>query len=232
MHPSIEKLLKVQEIDSNVIFLKESMKMRPRELDSDIRKVAGARSALEQVLEHLKRMKMDSAAREVDVKKYDQDIEKIRVALNQSKSNSEYTIYKEQIKKQEEARGKVEEEVLNMFTECDLLEAKRKELEPSLKEAEKVFSKKNSEMSQLLEGMRGQVQALEEQRGGLVEGIELEQLKLYERVLARHNNFAIARVDNQVCQGCFMSVTTQEITHLRGGQFIQCKSCSRILYLG
>ncbi len=232
MHPVIEKLLKVQEVDSNVIFLKESMTLRPRELDDDRRKVATVKATLDEILQHLKRVKMDAAAREVDVKKCDQEIEKIRVALNQAKSNSEYTIYKEQIKKQEEARGQIEEEVINMLTDIDALEAKRKEKDAQLKEAEKVLAKKDAEVSELVKGMESQAQALEAQRGALVAGIDPEQLRLYERVLARHNNFAVARVDSQVCQGCFMSVTTQEITHLRGGQFIQCKCCSRILYLG
>ena len=55
-----------------------------------------------------------------------------------------------------------------------------------------------------------------------------ENLKIYERVLQRYNNFAIARVEGQVCHGCFMSVTSQEVNLLMQGQFLQCKSCSRL----
>jgi len=231
MDDSIEKLLKVQAVDSQVIFLKQSAQMRPRELDGDRRKVVEARATLEVINDHMKRLKVGSAARELDVRKADTEIEKLKIALNQAKSNSEYTIYKEQIKKQEEARGKVEEEVLQMLTDLDTLEAKRKEAQAELDAGEKVLKKKEAELADLLKGIQEQIAGLESQRGALLEGIDPEKLGIYERVLARHNNFAIARVEGQVCHGCYMSVTTQEITHLKLGQFIQCKSCLRILYL-
>lgn len=223
--------MKVQEVDSQAIFLRESLRLRPRELDDDRRKVAELNAALEAILAQIKRMKMDAAEREVDVKKCDGEIEKMKVALNQAKSNSEYTIYNEQIKKQEDVREKVEDEVLGMFGEMDVFEVKRKDIAARLDAAGTTLQRKEAEVNKLLEGISEQIAALEARRGGLLQGIDPENLKLYERVLARHNNFALARVDGQVCQGCYMSVTSQEIALLRLGNFLQCKCCSRIMYL-
>lgn len=231
MHPSIEQLLKVQEIDSQAIFLRESSRLRPRELDEDRRKVAEGKVAIEAIAAQIKRIKMDASQREMDVKKSDGEIEKIKVALNQAKSNSEYTIYREQIKRQEEIRSKLEDEVIGMLTQIDERELKRKEQAEKLEIAEKTLKKKEAEVAELVKGMQEQLTAFEARRGGLLVGIDPENLKLYERVLQRHNNFALARVEGQVCHGCYMSVTSQEVNLLLQGQFLQCKSCSRILYL-
>lgn len=232
MNPSIEQLLRVQEVDSEMIFIRESLRMRPRELDDDRRKLENARKYLEASQAQIKRFKMDADRGELEVKRLDAEIEKLNVALNQAKSNQEYTIFKEQIRRQGEARGTAEEQVLEKLSEIDALEAERKERTEELKREEVSFRNKEAEMRQVLDGLETQLGKLEERKAGLVEGIDRDHLKIYDRVLARHNNFAVARIENQVCQGCYMTVTSQEKNLLLQGQFLQCKSCSRLLYLG
>jgi predicted nucleic acid-binding Zn-ribbon protein len=101
----------------------------------------------------------------------------------------------------------------------------------NLAAAEAALSKKQAELDDMMERIRGEVAGLEARRAELVSGIDPEHLTTYDRVLNRHNNFAIARVDSQVCQGCYMSVTAQEVNLLMQGQIVQCKSCSRLFYL-
>jgi hypothetical protein len=232
LHPSVEQLLKVQEVDSQILFLRESLRLRPLELEDDRRKVVDTKKNLEGALLEIKKGRMDSDRREVDVKKADAEIDKLNVALNQAKTNQEYTIFKEQIKRQEEQRGKAEEEVIEKLTQLDSLESTRKALATKLEMEERSFRKKESEVQEIVKGIKDQLQVLEATRGELMSGIDREHLRTYERVLQRHNNFAIARVESQVCHGCFMSVTTQEVNLLMQGQLLQCKSCSRLLYLG
>jgi hypothetical protein len=231
MNPSIEQLLRVQEVDSQIIFLKESLRQRPLELEDDRKKVQAARASLDAVLAEVKKVKVAADQREMDVKKCDAEIGKLTVALNQAKSNQEYTIYKEGIKRQEEIRDKAAEEVLEKLTVLDGMELRRKELAGVLEIAEKAFKKKEAEVQELSKALQGQIDELEGRRGGLIEGIDLEKLKIYERILQRHNNFAVARIEGQTCQGCYMSVTSQQINLLMQGQFLQCTACSRILCL-
>jgi predicted nucleic acid-binding Zn-ribbon protein len=231
LHPSIEQLLRVQDVDSQMIFIRESLRMRPLELEDDRRRLQAVKQELEAIGADAKRIKMDADRREVDVKKFDQEIEKLRVALNQAKTNQEYTVLKEQIRRQEEDRGKAEEDVIERLTQLDGLEASRKAQVERVAEEERSFRRKEAEVEEVLKGLRGQLEVLEKRRAELLDGIDREHLKIYERVLARHNNFAIAPVEAQVCQGCYISVTSQEKNLLLQDQFLQCKSCSRLLYL-
>jgi len=231
MHPSIEQLLKVQEVDSQAIFLRESMRLRPRELDDDRRNVARANAAVEALVAQAKTVKVESDERELDVKKCDAEIEKLNVALNQASSNQEYTILKEQIKRQEEIRSEAEEDVLEKLTQIDGIEADKKERTENLSIAEVSLRKKQAELDEMMEHIRGELSGLDARRADLIGDIDPEHLRTYDRVLKRHNNFAIARVDTQVCQGCYMSVTAQEVNLLMQGQLVQCKSCSRLFHL-
>ena len=230
MHPSIEQLLRVQDVDAQAIFLRESMRLRPRELDDDRGHVAKANAAVKALISRVRTIKVESDEREVDVKKCDAEIEKLNVALNQASSNQEYTILKEQIKRQEELRSEAEEDVLEKLTQIDSIEVEQKERSGDLSSAEDSLSKKQAELDEMMENIRGELSRLEAQRAGLVAEIDPEHLRTYDRVLQRHNNFAIARVDSQVCQGCYMSVTAQEVNLLMQGQLVQCKSCSRLFH--
>jgi predicted nucleic acid-binding Zn-ribbon protein len=231
LHSSIGDLLKVQDVDSQINYIRESLRLRPLELADDRRKLDDARRDEEAIAAQIKRLKMDIDRREVDVKKLDGDVEKLEVALNTARTNQEYTVIKEQIKRAQENRGKAEEEVIESLTELDNLESGRKDQAGRVAAEEKAFRRKEAEVEEVLKGLREQLAKLEASREALLPGIDKEHLKIYERVLARHTNFAIARVENQVCQGCYMSVTSQEVNLLLQGQFLQCKSCSRLLLL-
>jgi len=231
MNSSIDQLLKVQEVDSEMILLRESLRMRPREIEDDRKKSQDTRQALEALVAKIKQFRMESDRREVDVKKCDAEIEKYNVAMNQAKSNQEYTIIKEQIKRQEDLRAKAEEEVIEKLTQIDAVEAERKATASRLVTEEKGLQKKTAEVDEMVRGMQKQLGILEEQKATLLVGVDRDHMRIYERVLARHNNFALARVEDQVCHGCYIAVTAQDVNLLMQGQFVQCRSCSRILYL-
>jgi predicted nucleic acid-binding Zn-ribbon protein len=231
MNVTLQQLLKVQDVDSEMILLRESLRMRPREVEDERKKVLEAKRVLEEVTARARQLKMESDRREVDVKKCDAEIEKYNVALNQAQSNQEYTIIKEQIKRQEDLRAKAEEDVILKLDDIAATEAEKKAAAERVAVEEKVLAKKTSEVQQICTGIEKQLAALEARRAELIVVIDKEHLKIYDRVLARTNNSAIARVEAQVCQGCYISVTAQEINLMMLGQFVQCRSCSRLLYL-
>lgn len=231
MNPSIERLLTVQDVDSEMLFVRESLRLRPSELEEDRGRVRETGKAIEDIVHRVRQLRIESDRRELDVRKADAEIEKLNVVLNQARSNQEYTITKEQIKRHEELRGRAEEEVLEKLTLIDGLEEERKGLVQRLAVEEKALQKKSAEVEEIVRELQTQLGDLERRRADLVQGVDKDHLKMYDRVLARHNNFAIARVEDQICQGCFISITSQDVNLLMQGQFVQCRSCSRLLYL-
>ena len=230
-HTSVEKLLLVQDVDSQIIFLEEAKRVRPQELSEDRQRVVRAEEGVEGVHRKIKALRMDVDRRELDVKKFDEEIAKLTVALNQTRSNSEYGVVRDQVERQKEKRGETEEDVLEILMELDRVQAVKAEEEKRLESTKGSFGRKEAQMNELLESLESQLRELRERREGLIDGVDPEHLGLYERVLNRRRNFAIARVEGQICQGCHMRLTPQNVNLLMQAMFVQCSNCTRLLYL-
>jgi predicted nucleic acid-binding Zn-ribbon protein len=232
MHESLKALLKLQEIDSEMIFLREARMKRPQELESDRRRVEERKKMVEAVVQEIKKIRMESDRRELDLRKNEAEVVKLRTALNLAKSNQEYQILKDQIGRLEEQDSKIEEEILKRLSEVDGLDRAKKEAEAELVAATGDFKKKEEELSQIVRGLDEQIAALNRQREEASRAVPNEHLQLYDRVLRRHKDFALARMENRVCQGCFMSVPPQTLNMVMLGRDLsQCGNCLRILYL-
>ncbi len=230
-HPSIEKLLRVQDVDSQIIFLEEAKRVRPRELGDDRQKVVQVEEEVAGLQRRIKAFRMEVDRRELDIRKFDAEISKLTVALNQARSNDEYAVVRDQIERQKEKRGGTEEDVLEILTELDRIQELKAQEEKRLEDVKKSFGRKEAQMTELLAGLEQQLQELRRRRAELVRGVDPEHLGLYERVLGLRGNFAIARVENQICHGCHMRLTPQRVNLLMQAMFVQCSNCTRLLYL-
>jgi predicted nucleic acid-binding Zn-ribbon protein len=232
MHQSLKALLQLQDIDSRIIFLREAREKRPRELEVDRRRLEEKQKLVDSMGQEIRRLKMESDRRELDLKKNEAEIIKLRTALNLAKSNQEYQILKEQIARLEGDNAKIEEEVLKSLGEVDGLEEAKRQSEKEYKGAQAEFQKKVEELNRILRGLADELGTEEKRRGEAARNVPSDHLLLYERVLTRHKDFALARIENQVCQGCFMSVTPQTMNMLLLDRDLsQCRNCLRILYL-
>jgi hypothetical protein len=232
MHPSIEQLLKVKEVDSELNFLREAMNLRPQEIEDEKRKLAQARAALESANQEILQERIEFDKRELEIRKCDADIDKLSVDLNTAKSNQAFSVLRDQIERLKERRGKHEEDALERLSRVEGLEKKRARLQTELQEREKAFGRKHDEIAQILSGLEGQVSSLERKRSELVRPIDAQHLELYERVLARKKNAAMSSVRDTICQGCFVMITSHAVTQLMiGRDIVQCPHCSRLLYL-
>jgi uncharacterized protein len=232
MHDSLKALLELQELDSQIIFLRDAREKRPRELEADRRRLDEKKKVLDGLTQEIKRIKMEADRRELDLKRNEGEVGKLQVALNQAKSNQEYQILREQIGRLQTDDSKIEEEVLKRLGEVEGLEESKRQAEVELKAFQGEFQKKVEELNAVLRGIEGQLSELGGRRQEASGRVPREHLQLYDRVLARHRDFALARVEHQVCQGCFMSVTPQTMNLLLMDRDLQqCRNCLRILYL-
>jgi predicted nucleic acid-binding Zn-ribbon protein len=230
MHPSIERLLSVQEIDSQMIFLEEAARLRPLEVEDDRKRLAGAQAGLDGVLGRILGARKGIDAAELEVKTLEAGIEKASIALNQAKSNAEYTVFKEQVRRKDEAKGEIEEKTLEAMQRMDGLAEEQKEALSRRDAAARALEGKENQVREVLAGVVEQLHGMNSKREELAESVDKEHLGIYDRVLARYQDFAVARVDGYVCQGCHLSVTPQEKNQLLQGEFLQCRSCIRLLF--
>ncbi len=112
------------------------------------------------------------------------------------------------------------------------------ELEPVLAEARETSAKLEEERPGLENAWReqeqeavDQIETLRADREALLPTMPANLLPLYESLRRSKSGRAIALVERGTCQGCRLSLTTQETQRARSGQqIVQCSSCGRILY--
>ena len=112
------------------------------------------------------------------------------------------------------------------------------ELEPVLAEARETATRLHEERPGLESAWReeareaaSQIETLRADREDLAPTMPANLLPLYESLRKSKSGRAIALVERGTCQGCRLSLTTQETQRARGGQqIVQCNSCGRILY--
>ena len=239
MHHSIEKLLGVQKLDREIGLLEQAKIRRPMELSDDLRKVEAGKASVSAVEEVIKSCRMDIDKGELQIKEFDGEIEKSKIAMNASKTNEEFAICKGQIEKHEKSQGDLEENVLELMSHLDTLQGKKDESERELADIKKAYDRKETEVNGLVAGLDTKIGGLKEERGQLLVDIDQDHLAIYERIRTKVDADSIVPVDKKdeeegvfFCQGCYMRVTKQELTQLSLEQeLLTCRSCSRLLYL-
>ena len=232
MHELLKSLLELQKIDSDLHFLDDLKVKRPRELDKDKGRLQRARDAKAAILTGVKELRMGCDRGELELQEKQADIDKFQVSLNTAKTNQEYQIFKDKIERITDESSHIEEMVLEAFNRIDSLNAEKTGVEGSVVTIQQELDKKQEEMDGFLGEVNEKLKILGVQRDERVKEIPADALELYTKVLERYQDLALAVVEDNVCQGCYMTVTKQDRSQLLMGQeLIQCKRCVRILYL-
>jgi predicted nucleic acid-binding Zn-ribbon protein len=239
MHPSLEKLLDVQKLDRETRLLEEAKARRPMELNDEKRKVAAGKETVGGVDEEITACRLNIDKGELNIKELEEGIQKSNIAMNGAKSNTEYSIFQEQIARSEESKGAKEVEVLELLTLLENLQGKKADVERDLADLEKSYQRKESEVLGLVKELEEKVGGLKDERGQLAVEITSDHLDLYERINSKVDADCIVAAEESAdeagvyfCQGCYMTVTKQELNQLALAQdLLTCRSCSRLLYL-
>ena len=112
------------------------------------------------------------------------------------------------------------------------------ELEPALAEARETAARLQEDRPELERAWRkqqeeteAQIESLRTDREALLPTMPANLLPLYDSLRKSKSGRAMALVERGTCQGCRLSLTTQETQRARSGQqIVQCSSCGRILY--
>ena len=112
------------------------------------------------------------------------------------------------------------------------------ELEPVLAEARETSTRLQNERPGLESAWQDEereatstIEALLVDREDLLPTMPANLLPLYDSLRKSKSGRAMALVERGTCQGCRLSLTTQETQRARSGQqVVQCSSCGRILY--
>jgi predicted nucleic acid-binding Zn-ribbon protein len=83
-----------------------------------------------------------------------------------------------------------------------------------------------------IDGRRAELAKVEADRKALEVGIPVDVIEMYEGMRRSFNGVAVARLEHGTCGGCFLSLATAELDHIRHlppDAIVHCEECGRLL---
>ncbi|MCI0340336.1 MAG: hypothetical protein L0216_04180 [Planctomycetales bacterium] len=230
-NPVVEALRALQVLDREIWDLRRRRAERPRVLEVKRADVANRKGAHAARLEAKKSLDKEADRMDLELKSAEGQIQKLQLALNQAKTNKEYTVLKNEIGSKKAEVSQFEDKVLAAMQKSEAAAAEVRGLEAEAKRAGGELQALDKEVAGEVGKIEAQLRDLEAKRAEKSKGLEPEALARYDRILEGRGGQALAAVVDGACQGCGKNLTPQEENALLAGHgLVICRACTRILY--
>ena len=103
-------------------------------------------------------------------------------------------------------------------------------LSSELKKLEAEWQSQQQQLSSNIKELEAVLSELKHKRQTLSASIDPQATEFYEQ-LKRQKGTAIAKIEQGICRGCRISLSTAQLQQARTGSLVQCSNCGRILFL-
>jgi predicted nucleic acid-binding Zn-ribbon protein len=157
-------------------------------------------------------------------------IKKYKTQLMEVKTNKEYTAMLHEISHIENDTDAKEERLLILMDELDQLTETNEKAGQETSVRKRELAAEREQLEERVRTLKETTAKLEAEKPGVLSGLNPRIKRQYDRVLAKMNDFAVANVEDDVCQGCFTRIPPQTSVEVRqNARIITCEACGRIL---
>ncbi|MFO0984114.1 MAG: C4-type zinc ribbon domain-containing protein [Planctomycetota bacterium] len=228
---TLKLLIKLQEIDRDLSRITSNLRVAPEILEKRSRHKAQLQAAGEAKHAEIMKERARFKESEVEMRTKEQHIEKLKAQLNLAKTNQEYQAILDQTKRVEEDRAKIEDAGLEILSRIDALAKEEHDLKAQGDQAAREFAEFETQIKRDIEAYRAEHDQVKQKRAALQAQVDRQALGIYERALLARQGVAIVPVEARICQGCYMTLTPNDLMNLQAANLVVCKSCQRLLYL-
>ncbi|KAF0242107.1 MAG: Zn binding [Planctomycetota bacterium] len=237
MKAQIPHLRALQDLDKQIFRWNKERLQKPRALDSIDKEVAARRAEHDGKLKSSKDAKLEVEKKELDLKEREERRKRLEGQRDQSKSNKEYQGYNIEIAAIRNDAGRIEDDVLKLMSSVEdatkLAGEAKSAMEAAQGKHDEAKMGVDAEIAKIDEELKG----LRDRRAAAASAVDADFLKIYERIQRSKTDAvalaaAVQEADGYHCGACRMGITFQDInTVMKGKDALQCRSCSRLLYL-
>ncbi|TWU20595.1 Chromosome partition protein Smc [Novipirellula galeiformis] len=203
----------------------------PRQIKAGEAMVLKVQTDMDDLQQKLKKAKIASDEKQLQLRSREARIEEIKVKLNTASSNREFTTWKEQIAADEQANSVLSDEILEGLESLDELEAELKALKSELEKQESEHEQRVQEVQAKMESLRGELARVENELVETEKQIPSAVRADYDRLTKSKGEEALAPIDGDSCGGCYQTLTTQVMSQLQLSRLVRCPNCNAFLYL-
>lgn len=228
----IQKLVKLQEIDTQLYSLNREKNEKPKLLEALQNELEQKKQILKEYEEKNKTLLLKRKDKEGQLALKEENIKSLQSKLYTLKTNKEYSAMLTEINGVKMDKSLLEEEILGLFDEQDALKRELEQKQEILKQEEGEFEKEKQKILNRIKEIENLIKDLEAKRAVTEKEIDAKIVSQYNKILKGKNGLALVEVKHNSCQGCFMNVPPQVINEIKmNDKLIFCEMCARILYI-
>ncbi|MFP4054781.1 MAG: zinc ribbon domain-containing protein [Phycisphaerae bacterium] len=240
MQTDLGALLNLQKIERQLAQVRTRLRRRENAVNVQQKRIDDLQQELDALHTRIMEGRKTADSLDVDLKAREEQITKLRAALNGAKSNKEYASLLTQINTYKADNAKFEEEALRIMQEAETLQAQVEEIQSRIEEEGKKLDEVKGNSAEEIEKLTGMRDKLQAKRDEATAGMDQATLTTFERIADRYEGEAMAPVEvigkkpphDYVCGGCYMAITAEHANALRMRDEIRrCDNCGRILYM-
>jgi predicted nucleic acid-binding Zn-ribbon protein len=232
MLPEIEKLLVLQDRDRKIRTLKQELHFAPQQRKEFEDKLAATNKQLETVKLKAKEIEVERKKLENDAQAKRDSIAKFQTQKFQTRKNEEFQALNNEITRYEGDIRAIEDKELELMDAVEKSKVAVAEAEQQAKTVKGQVDRQLADITGKIDAVGAQLKELETERAGLAVGVDEDLLDTFDRLFANKGE-AVVPLENEICMGCHMKVTTQTVVKVKGQrEIVHCEQCGRILYRG
>ncbi len=129
-----------------------------------------------------------------------------------------------------EEKNGLEEEILILMESLEEQESSLEQLKKEVESAAEDLREKETMLKEKLARLEDELKSLQEKRSRHVKGIEPKFLDRYNLLAEKHNGQPLARVEDEICGGCRVFISSALRGHLYNPEaMVYCENCGRLL---
>lgn len=239
MGPILHGLIKLQSVENRLRAAKAKLSRSRRSVIIQENQVRSLQSALDAKKEELQLTKVQSGRLELELKVRDDEVNKLRAALNTAKSNKEYAAVLTQLNTTRADNSKLESQILELMKAVETDEAECENIRKQIEEQKVQLEQTRKAADTAAVEHEAEIAKIQVEWNEAAKAIPPEPLKVFKRVAETYDGEAVAMVEEQEgrhaaysCGGCFMGITAESVNLLlTRDELIRCPNCTRILVL-
>jgi hypothetical protein len=226
-----KQLYQLQELDLEIESNEQALNQIARQLGGS-QAVVRAQTEFTQAQQHVEELKRQQHSAEWEINDL---VNKLTAAEDKLysgtvKNPKELSNLQHEVDGLKARRNQLEDETLETMDQVELATASVTSLGSKLKKLEAEWHNQQQQLSTDMEQLQTKLADLKHKRQQLSAKIDPSAVEFYHE-LKKQKGTAVAKIEQGICHGCRISLSTAELQQARSGSLVHCSSCGRILLL-
>lgn len=231
MLKALKKILKIQELDMQLIQLMRLKQERLKEL-GNLKEIKTNLQKQLLIKDHeISELKVTQRLYEGEISDIQTKIKKLESQQNSVKKLDEFNALTHEMNSTEKERVAKELRMSDLIDHINAAEDAQKALKETLENTCENGKALETEIIESIQRINGEGSVLKEERDALVQDADTETFNVYERLLRNKKDRVVVPIEERCCSGCHITLTPQHENLVRKGErLVFCEHCSRIHY--